>query len=72
MPKGNKTICNNSVMRIATLKNNIRNSSNPFDGTGHIFKEAIKQLRKEGVAIIYDAVKCRYYNPVTIHPKWGY
>ena len=72
MQQGSKRISPNSRGRILTLKKAFMYSKNPFDGNGHIFKTAISELRKEGVKIIYDRKKCRYYNADTISEIWGY
>lgn len=58
--------------QIDTLKNKMRFTSAPFDGTGTAFKTALKELREEGINIIYDKIKCRYYNQKTINKSWGY
>ena len=58
--------------KIDTMKNRFRFIKNPFMGDGYPFKQAIKELRKEGVKIIYDKKQCRYYNPQTISAKWNY
>lgn len=72
MTRGNKTISNSTRPQIDNLKCQLRYATNPFDGTGRIFKTAISELRKEGVSIIRDKDKCRYYNPLTVNVKWGY
>lgn len=59
-------------MKIATLKNHMRFTQNPFSGDGYPFKQAIKELRAEGVSIVYNANKCHYYNKETVNPKWEY
>lgn len=72
MIRGKKRINPNCRGNIETLKSNIRHSKNPFDGTGYMFKKSVSELRKEGIKIIYDKQKCRYYNKETINPIWGY
>lgn len=72
MNRGAKRINPNQRAIIDTLKNNMRFSNKPFDGTGYAFKQALKELRSEGVEIIYNAKKCHYYNKNTIAKIWGY
>jgi hypothetical protein len=72
MMKGAKRINPNCRWQIETTKNLIRYANNPFDGSGYIFKQALSEIRKEGVPIIYDKKNCRYYNRETIDPRWGY
>lgn len=72
MTSGKKTISNSLRPKIENIKNMIRFTENPFDGSGSPFKTAISELRAEGVNIIHDRKMCRYYNKSTINPKWGY
>lgn len=72
MTRNNKSIKSNGRGVIDTLKSNIRHTSKPFDGSGYYFKTAITELKKEGLEIIYDNDKCRYYNKNTISPIYGY
>ena len=60
MTRGNKTIKGDSRGKIQTLKNMIRYSTRPFDGTGYVFKTAIAELRSEGINIKYIKDKCHY------------
>jgi hypothetical protein len=71
MTKDKKCICRNGRSKIDTLKNMMRFDTSPFDGTGY-FKTALAELRKEGVNIVFDKEKQRYYNPLTISKIWGY
>ncbi len=50
--------------RISIIKGYIRNSKSGFDGNGYIFKEAIRQLKKEGLEITYNKNKCAYFKGV--------
>lgn len=72
MKAGTKRINPSSRPQIDTLKSNMRFTTSPFDGDGNPFKTAIQELRKEGLNIVYDKAKCRYYNQKTISPIWGY
>ena len=72
MKAGSKRINPSSRPQIDTLKSKMRFSTNPFDGTGHVFKQAIKELREEGINIKRDAKMCRYYNIQTVAKAWGY
>lgn len=47
------------------IKSNIRNAKGGFDGCGSPFKTAIAELRKEGLKIIYDNVKCLYFKELS-------
>jgi hypothetical protein len=71
MNAGAKRINPSGRAKIDTAKNLIRFSTSPFDGGGFV-KTAISELRKEGIEIIYDKNKCRYYNTKTISSIWGY
>ena len=72
MNKDKKCIKSNAAMKIATIKTNMRNAVNPLDGDGAWFKKAVSELRNEGISIVFDKQKQRYYNPLTINPRWGY
>lgn len=72
MHTGSKRINPSFRAQIDTMKNNFRFINSPFDGVGYPFKQAIKELRKEGVDIIHDKKMCRYYNKKTISSIWGY
>jgi hypothetical protein len=72
MTRGAKRINPNCRGKIETVKNAMRYASAPFDGDGYIFRQALKEVRKEGAPIIYDPKNCRYYNRKTISPNWGY
>jgi hypothetical protein len=72
MNKDKKCIKSNGAMKVATIKNRMRNATNPFDGNGHWFNQALLELRKEGVSIIHNKQNCHYYNPLTINKSWGY
>ena len=71
MQRGSKTISSSLRPKIDTIKCNIRFAKNPFDGDS-LVKTAIKELRAEGVNIIYNKDRCHYYNAETIDKKWGY
>ncbi|MDN0082416.1 hypothetical protein QU487_06565 [Crenobacter sp. SG2305] len=60
MQRGSKTISNSMRPQIENLKANIRAAIRPFDGTGSAFKTALKELRAEGLRIVYVAEKCHY------------
>ena len=60
MSSGNKTISNSLRPRIDATKCIIRYSTRPFDGTGYVFKQAIRELRAEGVNIVHQKEKCNY------------
>ena len=60
MAKGSKTISNSLRPKIDSIKCMIRYSIRPFDGTGYIFKTAIKELRNEGLNIKHQKDKCNY------------
>ena len=45
---------------IEIVKGYIRDSIRPFDGSGYVFKSAIKELRDEGIKILYIKEKCHY------------
>ncbi len=72
MNRYSKTISNSSRPVIDNLKNKFRFTSNPFDGNGYPFKQAISELRKEGIPIVYDKNMCRYYNKNTVSKNWNY
>lgn len=72
MNKDSKRINSNFRGQIGVLKNRMRHATTPFDGTGYPFKQALKEVRNEGIDIIYNKVKCHYYNPKTIAEIWGY
>ena len=46
--------------QIDRLKYSIKHSIRPFDGDGYVFKTALAELRKEGIVIKYNRVKCHY------------
>lgn len=54
MTKGAKTISRSWRREIDIIKNNILMTSKPFDGTGYPFKQAVSELRKEGLKIEYN------------------
>lgn len=60
MTRGSKTISNSLRPKIDSIKCMIRYSVRPFDGTGYIFKQAIKELREEGLNIVHQKEKCNY------------
>lgn len=39
---------------IERVKGYIRDASRPFDGSGYIFRTALRELRREGMIIRYD------------------
>ncbi|MCZ4337655.1 hypothetical protein [Shewanella colwelliana] len=60
MRTGAKRISPNSRTQIENIKSNIRCTSRPFDGDGHPFKQALRELRQEGMTIKYVRDKCHY------------
>lgn len=60
MKSGSKTISSSLRPKIDTIKCIIRYSIRPFDGTGYVFKQAVKELREEGLNIIHQKDKCNY------------
>ncbi|MEI8659401.1 hypothetical protein [Vibrio sp. Hal054] len=60
MQRGAKRISNSSRREIDNIKSNIRSAVRPFDGDGHPFRQALKELRNEGMIIKYVRVKCHY------------
>lgn len=60
MRPGNKTISNSLRPQIDNIKSNIRGAVRPFDGTGRAFKQALVELRGEGMVIHYVAEKAHY------------
>jgi len=72
MNRDSKTIKSNFRGQIGILKNRMRHATTPFDGDGYPFKQALKEIRNEGIKINYDRTKYRYYNPKTVAEIWGY
>lgn len=60
MRPGSKTISRSQRPQIENMKCNIRAAVRPFDGSGTVFKTAIKELREEGIVIRYIAEKAHY------------
>lgn len=60
MQSGNKTISNSLRPKIDTVKCMIRYSIRPFDGSGYVFKQAVKELRQEGLNIRHNKEQCNY------------
>lgn len=60
MNRGAKRISNSLRPKIQILKGYIRESTRGFDGDGYVFKQAIRELKKEGIKIVYDKTKCLY------------
>ncbi|UTZ34954.1 hypothetical protein HB762_27205 (plasmid) [Vibrio campbellii] len=60
MQRGAKRISNSHRREIDNIKSNIRCSVRPFDGDGYPFKQALKELRDEGMNITYVRDKCHY------------
>lgn len=59
---GTGRISSSLTSRVSIIKGYIRNSHGKgFDGDGYVFKEAIRQLRKEGWAIRYDRKQGLYF-----------
>ena len=60
MDRNKKRIVPSSRPQIENIKCHIRNATRPFDGDGYPFKQAIAELRKEGLQIKYISDKCHY------------
>ena len=60
MNKDAKTISNSLRPQIEKVKSYIRDAKRPFDGDGYIFKQAVKELRNEGLNIIRQKEQCNY------------
>lgn len=61
MNRDSKNISSSLRPQIETIKSNIRNSKGTgFDGTGYPFKQALKELRAEGLNIKHVRSKCHY------------
>lgn len=60
MNRDSKTISRSMRPKIENMKCNIRAAVRPFDGSGSVFKTAIKELREEGIEIRYVAEKAHY------------
>lgn len=60
MNKDAKRISNNLRTQISITKSHILHSKNYFYGAGYVFKTAIKELRDEGIKIIYNRSKDGY------------
>jgi len=60
MTRDSKNISNSLRPKIDTIKCMIRYAVRPFDGTGYIFNQAVKELRLEGLNIVYQKEKCNY------------
>ncbi len=60
MNKDSKTISNSLRPQIEKVKSYIRDAKRPFDGEGYIFKQAVKELRNEGLKIIRQKEQCNY------------
>lgn len=60
MQRGAKHINPSMRGKIETIKSHIRCSVRPFDGDGYPFKQAIKELREEGLTITYSKEHCHY------------
>ena len=62
MNKDAKRIDSSFKAEICRIKGYILNSSGRgFDGDGYPFNQAVRQLRKRGVNIVYDRKKCSYF-----------
>jgi len=61
MYAGSRTISSSLRPQIDIIKNRIRFTKNKFDGTGYTFKQAIKELRQEGIKIKLDRKSYMYY-----------
>lgn len=72
MIKGKKNIKPNLKSQVENMKFDFRYAKNPFWSDTNQFKQAICELRKEGIKIIYDRKKDYYYNEETISDIWGY
>ena len=60
MNKDSKRISTSQRPQIEKIKGYIRDSVRPFDGNGYVFKQALKELREEGLNIIRQKEKCNY------------
>ncbi|WP_282679552.1 hypothetical protein [Shewanella xiamenensis] len=60
MNRDSKRISNSSRGQIDNIKGYIRDAKRPFDGDGYPFKQALRELRKEGMLIKYIPEKCHY------------
>ena len=49
MNKDSKRISTSQRPQIEKIKGYIRDSVRPFDGNGYVFKQALKELREEGL-----------------------
>lgn len=60
MYRGAKTISGSLRPQIENIKGHIRDTNRPFDGTGYPFKQALAELRAEGMVITYVKERCHY------------
>ncbi|HAS7807793.1 TPA: hypothetical protein I7551_07805 [Vibrio cholerae] len=60
MQRGSKCISTSLRGKIDTIKGYIRETTRPFDGDGYPFKQALKELRDEGMVITYKRDMCHY------------
>ena len=57
-----KRISNSCRPEIERTKGYIRNSNGKwFDGSGYIFKVALREMRESGYVIKYNRKKCSYH-----------
>ena len=62
MNRDAKRINPNHTAAINRVKGYIRNSNGRgFYDDGYVFKTAVRQLRQEGMNIVYDRIKCSYF-----------
>ncbi len=67
MKAGSKRISPHSRTQIENIKSNIRCGNRPFDGDGYPFKQALRELRQEGMTIKYIRDKCHYVKVGATH-----
>ncbi len=61
MNRDSKRINPSLRSRIEIVKSAIRGTNNMFDGDGYVFKTALKELKHEGLNIVYDRKAAVYY-----------
>jgi hypothetical protein len=64
MQRGAKCISTSLRGKIDTIKSHIRVTTRPFDGDSYPFKQAVKELRAEGMVITYKRDMCHYVKVV--------
>lgn len=64
MKTDKKRISTNFNMQVGIIRSailNLRGTGRGFDGDDYPFKKAVRELRKEGINIVYDRERCSYY-----------